>query len=105
MTFSVTSGTTGDGRTPPPGTRVECGTLAEGTFMTSRTNRFTHPIVRATAIAAVCCPGRRCMLKLQEDLGACELRSQHPRSQRRCCNLIRKQRAHDRGKRACVVAG
>ena len=54
MTFSVTSGTTGDGRTPPPGTRVECGTLAEGTFMTSRTNRFTHPLAKATAVAAVC---------------------------------------------------
>ncbi len=54
VTFSVTSGTTGDGRTPPPGTRVECGTLAEGTFMTSRTNRFTHPIAKATALAAVC---------------------------------------------------
>lgn len=54
VTFSVTSGTTGDGRTPPPGTRVECGTLAEGTFMTSRTNRFSHPIAKATAIAAVC---------------------------------------------------
>jgi len=53
VTFSVTFGTTGDGRTPPPGTRIECGTLAEGTFMTSRTNRLPRQLARATAIAAV----------------------------------------------------
>jgi raffinose/stachyose/melibiose transport system substrate-binding protein len=53
VTFSVTFGTTGDGRTPPPGTRVQCGTLAEGTFMTSRTNRLPRHLAKATAIAAV----------------------------------------------------
>lgn len=53
MTFSVTFGTTGDGRTPPPGTRVDCGTLAEGTFMTSRTNRLPRQLAKVTAIAAV----------------------------------------------------
>jgi len=44
------------------------------------------------------------MLKLQEDCGTREFRSQHSRSQR-CCNHIRQQRTHDCGKRTCVGAG
>ncbi len=79
MTFSVTFGTTGDGRTPPPGTRIECGTLAEGTFMTSRTNRLPRHLAKATAIAGSCSLGRCWLLKLQKDFGTCDLGSCQPR--------------------------